>query len=146
MKVVIQRVKEASVRVNTEVVGEIGRGLVLLIGFGRNDTEECIDPMVEKIVAMRIFPNDEGRFDRSVVQVEGSILAISQFTLYADTSKGRRPEFFGALEPSAARALFEKTVAALKASSVKHVATGVFGAMMEVSLINEGPVTITLER
>jgi D-tyrosyl-tRNA(Tyr) deacylase len=146
MRVVLQRVKEASVSVEGVVVGQIQHGLVLLVGFGKGDTEACVAPMVDKITKMRIFENDAKKFDKDVTEVAGEILAISQFTLFAETAKGRRPEFFQALEPAAASHLFDTFVAALKATPVKKVATGTFGAYMQVSLINDGPVTITLER
>ena len=146
MKVILQRVSEASVTVEGTVVGEIQKGLVLLVGFGKGDTEAAISPMVDKIIKMRIFENDAKKFDKDITEVGGEILAISQFTLYAETSKGRRPEFFQALEPNEAARLFDLFVVALRASPVTKVATGVFGANMSVSLVNEGPVTITLER
>lgn len=146
MKVIIQRVSEARVTVDGSVVGQIGKGLLLLVGFGQSDTSDCVVPMAEKIAKMRIFHNDAGRFDKDVTEVGGEILAVPQFTLYADTSKGRRPEFFQALEPSAARKLFEAFVEALKTTGCRGVATGEFGAHMHVHLVNDGPVTITLER
>jgi D-tyrosyl-tRNA(Tyr) deacylase len=146
MKVVLQRVKEASVSVEGDIVGRIRHGLVLLVGFGNGDTEACIAPMVDKIIKMRIFENEAKKFDKDVTEVGGEILAISQFTLFAETAKGRRPEFFQALEPGAATLLFDTFVAALRATAVKNVATGTFGAYMQVSLVNDGPVTITLER
>jgi D-tyrosyl-tRNA(Tyr) deacylase len=146
MKVVIQRVKEASVRVEGRIVGEIRHGLVLLVGFAKGDTEACLAPVIDKIVTMRIFANEEGRFDRDITHVRGDVLVISQFTLLADTTKGRRPEFFQALEPDKARKLFDTCVEALRAKPVGKVATGVFGAMMEVSLTNDGPVTIILDK
>jgi D-tyrosyl-tRNA(Tyr) deacylase len=120
--------------------------MVLLVGFGRGDTSECIQPMVDKIVKMRIFANEGKSFDKDITEVGGEALAISQFTLFADTAKGRRPEFFQALEPAAASQLFDEFVAALRRSSIKKVETGVFGAHMKVSLINDGPVTINLDR
>jgi D-tyrosyl-tRNA(Tyr) deacylase len=107
---------------------------------------DSIPPLVDKIVKMRIFSNADGKFDKDVTQIDGEILAVSQFTLYADTSRGRRPEFIQAMKPEPARALFDAFVSALKTSGVRNVATGVFGAMMEVSLVNDGPVTITVER
>lgn len=146
MKVVLQRVSQAQVTVDDKVVGSIQYGMVLLVGFGRGDTSECIQPMVDKIVKMRIFANEGKSFDKDITEVGGEALAISQFTLFADTAKGRRPEFFQALEPAAASQLFDEFVAALRRSSIKKVETGVFGAHMKVSLINDGPVTINLER
>jgi D-tyrosyl-tRNA(Tyr) deacylase len=146
MRVIIQRVTHAAVRVEGAVVGEIGPGLLLLVGVGQDDTMDSIPPLVDKIVKMRIFSNADGKFDKDVTQIDGEILAVSQFTLYADTSRGRRPEFIQAMKPEPARALFDAFVSALKTSGVRNVATGVFGAMMEVSLVNDGPVTITVER
>ncbi len=146
MKVVLQRVSQANVTVDEKIVGAIKHGLVLLVGFGKGDTAACIRPMVDKIVRMRIFGNDEKRFDKDILDVGGEILAISQFTLYADTAKGRRPEFFQALEPAAASQLFDTFVVALRKAPLAKVETGVFGADMRVSLVNDGPVTITLER
>ena len=146
MRVIIQRVTHAAVRVEGAVVGEIGPGLLLLVGVGQDDTMDSIPPLVDKIVKMRIFSNADGKFDKDVTQIDGEILAVSQFTLYADTSRGRRPEFIQAMKPEPACALFDAFVSALKTSGVRNVATGVFGAMMEVSLVNDGPVTITVER
>jgi D-tyrosyl-tRNA(Tyr) deacylase len=146
MKVVIQRVSQAQVTVDGKVVGEIQHGMVLLVGFGKGDTSECIQPMVDKIVKMRVFANEGKSFDKDITEVGGEALAISQFTLFAETAKGRRPEFFQALEPAAASRLFEEFVAALRKTPIKKVATGVFGAHMMVSLVNDGPVTINLER
>lgn len=146
MKVVLQRVSQANVTVDENIVGAIKHGFVLLVGFGKGDTATCIQPMVDKIVRMRIFENDEKRFDKDILDVGGEILAISQFTLHADTAKGRRPEFFQALEPAAASHLFDTFVEALRKTPVTKVETGIFGAHMRVSLVNDGPVTITLER
>jgi len=146
MRVILQRVQRASVKVDGAVAGEIGHGLLLLVGFGQGDSETCIAGMVEKITTMRVFPNDQGRFDRSVLDVGGEILAVSQFTLYADTSKGRRPEFFQALNPQEADLLFQKFLADLRSSGVVKVASGVFGAHMLVEWVNDGPVTIPLDR
>jgi len=146
MRVILQRVSQARVIVAGEVVGEIGPGLLLLVGFGQGDSEVCIAPMIEKITTLRVFPNDDKRFDRSVLDAEGSVLAVSQFTLYADTSKGRRPEFFQALNPGEAQVLFERFLEALRNAGISKVAAGVFGAHMLVESTNDGPVTITLER
>lgn len=146
MKVILQRVSRAKVSVSGETVGEIGHGLLLLVGFGQGDTRECLEPMAEKILNMRVFPNDAGRFDRSVLDLQGDVLAVSQFTLYADTSKGRRPEFFQALKPQEAELLFNDFLAVLRAAGVRHVASGIFGAHMLVESVNDGPVTISLER
>jgi D-tyrosyl-tRNA(Tyr) deacylase len=146
MKVILQRVTSASVTVDGSVVGQIGRGLVLLVGFGKGDNETNIAPMIEKICKLRIFENEAKKFDKDIIEAGGEVLAISQFTLFADTSKGRRPDFFQALEPQEASRLFDLFVGELRATPITKVATGVFGAKMQVSLTNDGPVTITLER
>lgn len=146
MKVILQRVSRAKVTVLGEVVGEIAQGLLLLVGFGQGDTRACLQPMADKILTMRVFPNDAGRFDLSVLDVQGEILAVPQFTLYADTSKGRRPEFFQALKPQEAEALFGDLLSLLRDSGARRVASGVFGAHMLVESVNDGPVTITVER
>lgn len=145
MKVVLQRVSEARVTVEGRVVGEIGKGLLLLVGFAKGDTESCIAPMVAKLLALRVFPNEAGRFDRDILQAAGEILFVSQFTLLADTNSGRRPDFVQALEAGPAQILCDKFVEALRATPVKKVATGEFGAHMIVSLTNDGPVTLLLE-
>lgn len=146
MRVILQRVRRAAVRVAGEVVGNIDHGFMLLVGFGADDTAAVVQPMAEKIVHMRVFSNDQGRFDKSLLDVHGAILAVPQFTLYADTAKGRRPEFFQAMAPPSAAPLFDLFVESLRSLKVNHVATGIFGAHMEVELINDGPVTISLER
>ena len=146
MKVILQRVSRAKVTISGETVGEIGHGLLLLVGFGQGDTVECLKPMAEKILNMRVFPNEAGRFDQSLLGLQGEVLAVSQFTLYADTSKGRRPEFFQALKPEEAELLFNEFLALLRSSGVRNVASGVFGAHMLVESVNDGPVTISLER
>lgn len=146
MKVILQRVSSAQVTSEGALLGEIGPGLLLLVGFGAGDNESSIAPMVEKLLKLRIFPNDAKKFDKDITEINGEILVVSQFTLFADTSKGRRPEFFGALEPKLASALFDRFLDALRATPVKKVAAGKFGAYMQISLVNDGPVTITLER
>lgn len=146
MKIILQRVTSARVTVDGSIVGQIGCGLVLLVGFGKGDNETCIQPMVEKISKLRIFENDAKKFDKDIIEAGGEVLAISQFTLFADTSKGRRPDFFQALEPAEASRLFDLFVDALRATPITNVATGIFGASMQVSLTNDGPVTIILER
>lgn len=145
MKIIIQRVRKASVEVEGKIVGAIDRGLMLLVGFGSGDTEAKLKPAAEKIINMRIFPDERGRFHHSLSEVQGELLVVSQFTLFADTRGGRRPEFFGALEPQQATVLFDKFLEQLRASGVAKVAAGIFGAMMLVSLENDGPVTIPLE-
>jgi len=144
MRIHLQRVKTAKVEVKGEVHGEISHGLLLLVGFARDDTHQHFSRMADKVCNMRVFTNEQGRFDRSVLEVEGSILAVPQFTLYADCKKGRRPDFFGAMEPQQASLLFDNFVHSLQALCPR-VQTGVFGAEMEVSLLNHGPVTILLD-
>ena len=144
MRAVVQRVKEASVTVDGRVVGQIGRGLMVLLGIGKGDTTKEIDWMIEKIVNLRIFERVEGKFDESLLDVGGELLLVSQFTLYGDCSKGRRPSFSNAMGADRARSLFEEFVKRAK-ERVKNVESGVFQAMMDVSLINEGPVTIIVE-
>ena len=145
MKLVIQRVKRASVKVNDGLVGEIGQGLLLLVGIGVNDNATVFRPTAEKVFQMRIFENEQGRFDKSLKDVNGEILLVPQFTLFADTSKGRRPEFFGAMRPEKAAPFFNEFVEEFRKLGVKKVATGEFGANMLVELANDGPVTIQLE-
>ena len=145
MKVLLQKVSKASVTVNEKEVGAISQGLLLLTGIGKTDSEETVEAMAEKVSNIRVFPDDKGRFHHSVLEVKGEVLVVPQFTLYASTAKGRRPEFFDAREPGEAKALCEKFVQALKNQGVSKVSEGEFGAMMQVSLVNEGPVTIMLE-
>ena len=141
MRVVIQRTLESSVEVDNKIVGQIKNGLTLLVGFGKNDSSKEIDYMVNKIINLRIFNDEKNVMNKSLLEVNGEILSISQFTLYADTSRGRRPSYFNA--HSAASYLYDEFNEKLK----KHVnvETGIFGADMKVSLINDGPVTIILE-
>jgi len=133
------------VTVAGEVVGAIDHGLVVLLGAGRGDTEPDVAYVVDKLVNLRIFADDEGKMNRSVLDVAGGVLLISQFTLYGDTRKGRRPAFVDALEPGPAEALYERAVAATRAAGVTRVATGVFRADMQVELVNDGPVTILID-
>ena len=144
MRAVIQRVRQASVSVAGEVVGEIGRGLVVLLAVGREDVPEDAAYVVDKTVNLRIFPDDAGRFDRSALDVGADLLLISQFTLYADTRKGRRPSFTEAAAPEVASAQFAAVVERFRATGLR-VETGRFGEMMDVSLVNEGPVTIVID-
>ena len=134
----------AEVRVGAEVTGRIGRGLVVLLGAGDDDTDTDLDYLVEKVVGLRIFADDEGNMNRSVVDVGGALLIVSQFTLYGDARKGRRPSFVKAMAPGPAEQLYEKFVAAARATGVP-VETGRFRAMMEVELVNDGPVTLLLD-
>jgi len=145
MRIVLQRVKEAAVRVEGQEVARIGPGLLLLVGIARGDDEAELSFWAEKIPQLRIFPDEEGRFNRSLSEVNGEILCVSQFTLFGDCRKGRRPSFSDAAPGPQAAELFERFVSLLRAEGVP-VKTGVFGAHMEVSLVNDGPVTLILER
>ena len=144
MRVVIQRVTRASVQVESRVAGEIGAGVLVLLGVAEADGEAEADRLADKVARLRIFENREGRFDRSLLDTGGAVLVVSQFTLIADTAKGNRPSFTGAAEPEEAERLYERFCAALRDLGVR-VETGVFGARMEVELVNDGPVTIVLE-
>lgn len=145
MRAAVQRVKEASVSVEGEVVGEIGRGLVVLMGVREGDTEAEAAYLARKIANLRIFPDQEGKFNLSALDVEGEVLVVSQFTLYADTRKGRRPSFVDAAPPEVAEPLVERFVEFLQQTGLK-VETGQFQAKMLVKIFNDGPVTIILER
>jgi D-aminoacyl-tRNA deacylase len=145
VRVLLQRVSRAEVRVDGEAVGAIGRGHLLLVGFTEGDGEEELEWMADKIVGLRVFSDDEGRMHRSLEDVGGSLLVVSQFTLYGDTGKGRRPSFVSAAGPESAVPLYDRFVGLLR-SRVPRVETGRFGAMMEVELVNDGPVTLMLER
>lgn len=144
MRAVLQRVSEASVRVDGVVVGRIGPGLVVLLGVGRGDTEADADYLAEKTLNLRVFPDEAGQMNRSVVEVGGGILVVSQFTLFGDARKGRRPGYTDAAAPEEANRLYELFVARLRPSGLP-VATGVFRAMMDVALVNQGPVTLLLD-
>jgi D-aminoacyl-tRNA deacylase len=144
MRAVVQRVKEAKVTVGGETAGEITKGLLIFIGIGREDTFRDVSWMVEKIINLRIFETEEGKLDRSVLDVDGALLLVSQFTLYGDCSRGRRPSFSDAMEAAEARRTFDSLVEKTK-ERVKEVRTGVFQANMDVSLVNEGPVTLILD-
>lgn len=143
MRAVCQRVSRASVTVEGEVVGEIGVGWLVLLGVGPNDDEAVAARLADKIVGLRVFEDEAGKMNRSVAEVGGALLVVSQFTLYADTSRGRRPGFTGAAPPSIAEPLVERFAEVARERGLA-VATGRFGAMMEVSLVNHGPVTIVL--
>jgi D-tyrosyl-tRNA(Tyr) deacylase len=145
MRIVLQRVSRARVTVEGRVTGEIGRGLLLLAGFKDGDAEDALAWMGDKVVGLRIFPDDEGKMNRSVQEVGGGLLVVSQFTLYGDTRKGRRPSFIDAARPEIAIPLYERFVELLRATGLP-VSTGEFGAMMDVELVNDGPVTLILER
>jgi len=144
MRVVCQRVTEARVRVGGALVGEIGPGLCVLLGVARGDGEEAAGRLAAKIARLRIFADEAGRFDRSLVDTAGGALVVSQFTLLADTAKGNRPSFTDAAAPEEAEALYERFCADLRALGVP-VAQGLFGAKMAVELVNDGPVTIVLD-
>lgn len=145
MRAVVQRVARAEVRVGGRTVGAIGRGLTVLAGFAPGDDEGTLRWMAEKLRTLRVFPDDEGRMNRSVEEVAGEMLIVSQFTLYGDVARGRRPSFTGAAPPDEAARLYDRFVDACRGASVP-VATGDFGAIMEVELVNDGPVTLVIER
>jgi len=145
MKAVVQRVQRASVRIGEEIVGAIGAGVVVLVGVGEGDSEEQARWLARKIAHLRIFPDERGKFDRSLLEVGGQALVVSQFTLYGEVRKGRRPDFTRAARPELAEPLIERFVEFLREEGV-HVETGRFGAMMLVEIHNDGPVTIILER
>lgn len=144
MRAIIQRVTQASVEVEDQIVGSIGAGLLVLLGVGHGDGPAEADLLAKKTAQLRIFPDDEGRFDRSLIDIGGAVLVISQFTLYADTRKGRRPSFTDAATPDLAAPLVARYAAAVRAMGVQ-VESGIFGSHMRVSLINDGPVTISLD-
>lgn len=144
MRVILQRSKQASVTVDGQVTGAIQKGYVLLVGITHSDTEEDIAYVAKKITDLRIWEDEDGKMNRSIAAAGGDILSISQFTLYADTRKGKRPSFVEAARPEQAKPLWEAFNEQLKANGL-HVETGIFGAMMDVALINDGPVTITIE-
>jgi D-tyrosyl-tRNA(Tyr) deacylase len=145
MRLVLQRVSRARVTVDGRVTGEIGAGLLLLVGFTHGDAEAALRWMAEKVLGLRIFPDDQGKMNRSVEEVGGALLVVSQFTLYGDASRGRRPSFVTAARPEVAIPLYERFVEILRESG-RSVGTGEFGAMMDVELVNDGPVTLVLER
>jgi D-tyrosyl-tRNA(Tyr) deacylase len=145
MRVVVQRVRQASVSVGGEATGRIGAGLLVLAGFEEADEAADLDWMAGKLVKLRVFPDDQGVMNRSVTDIGGDILAVSQFTLYASTQKGNRPSWGRAARGEISQPLFEAFVARLSALLGRPVPTGVFGADMQVSLINDGPVTIALD-
>lgn len=144
MKAVIQRVKRASVTVDGRVAARIDRGLLVLVGIGKGDAEKDLDWTLEKLINLRIFEKEEGRLDYSLLDVEGDLLLVSQFTLFGDCRKGRRPSFSEAMGADEARTMFQQFVEAAK-KKVRNVQTGVFQASMDVSLVNDGPVTIILD-
>jgi D-aminoacyl-tRNA deacylase len=146
MKAVIQRVSRAAVRVDGEIIGEIGGGLLVLLGIGKTDLPAASDWMIEKILKLRIFPDDAGKMNRSVTDIAGGIMIVSQFTLYGELEKGTRPSFSDAMPPEEARKFYEDFMVKLRAATNLFVAEGKFAAMMGVELVNDGPVTIILDR
>jgi D-tyrosyl-tRNA(Tyr) deacylase len=145
MRVVLQRVSQASVTVDGRSAGAIGRGFCLLVGFTHDDTVERVDWMAEKVVGLRLFSDADGKMNLGLAEVQGAVLVVSQFTLYGDASKGRRPSFIDAARPETAIPLYERFVAALRGRGLE-VATGEFGADMLVEIHNDGPVTLVLDR
>jgi D-tyrosyl-tRNA(Tyr) deacylase len=144
MRAVVQRVKSAEVRVGEEVVGRVGRGFVVLLGVGKSDTEAAAETLAEKIANLRVFDDDQGKMNRSMVDISGQVLCVSQFTLYGDCRKGRRPSYDQAAAPDQALPLYESFVKSLRQLGIL-TETGRFRAMMEVELINDGPVTLLLD-
>src|SRR5271167_330797 len=144
MRAVVQRVSRASVTVEGRVAGEIAAGLMILIGVGREDTSAIAASMAERVANLRIFEDDQGKMNRSLLDVQGAVLVVSQFTLYGDARGQRRPSFISAAPPEKAKALYEEFTVAMQALGIT-VATGIFQTMMSVELVNEGPVTILLD-
>ena len=145
MRLLLQRVSRAEVRVDGKVIGGVQRGFCLLVGFTHGDGAEQVEWMAEKVIGLRLFGDDEGKMNLSLEDVGGELLVVSQFTLYGDARKGRRPSFIDAARPEVAEGLYEMFVERLQSRGVR-VETGEFGAMMEVDLVNDGPVTLWLER
>ena len=146
MRVVLQRVSQANVSIAGEVVGEIESGLVLLVGFTEDDEEDRLRWMADKVLGLRIFSDEAGKMNLSLLETGGDLLVISQFTLYGDTRKGRRPSFVHAAHPDVAVPLYERFLEFLREKAPGSVESGEFGAMMDVALVNAGPVTLVLER
>jgi D-tyrosyl-tRNA(Tyr) deacylase len=144
MKIVLQRVSRASVTIENEVVGSIGLGYVLFVGFSPEDNERVVSEMVYKVVNLRVMSDEEGKMNKSILDMKGKILVVSQFTLYANTNKGRRPYFGDAAKPEVAEKLYDLFIEKLKTYDLS-IESGEFGAMMQVELVNDGPVTILLE-
>ena len=145
MRVLLQRVSRAEVRVDSRTIGQIARGYLLLVGFTPGDSEPTVTWMADKIIGLRLFGDAEEKMNLSLGEVGGAILVVSQFTLYGDATKGRRPSFLSAARPEEAIPLYERFIALLKKHDVR-VETGAFGAMMDVELVNDGPVTLWLEK
>jgi D-tyrosyl-tRNA(Tyr) deacylase len=146
VKTVVQRVTRATVRVEGQIVGAIGPGLLVLLGIGKTDTVAEADWMISKLLALRIFPDETGKMNRSVTDIAGSLLIVSQFTLYGVLEKGTRPSFSDAMPPSDAEKLYGEFMKKLRAATKLRVAEGRFAAMMDVELVNDGPVTIILDK
>jgi D-tyrosyl-tRNA(Tyr) deacylase len=146
MRVVLQRVRRAEVRIDGRVAAHIDRGFLLLVGFNGEDTDEQLAWMADKIVSLRLFPDIDDKMNLGLADVRGGLLVVSQFTLYGDTRKGRRPSFIEAARPEIAIPLYERFIELLRERAPGPVETGEFGAMMDVELINDGPVTLILER
>ena len=144
MRAVVQRVKRAEVRVNGRVVGAVGEGMVVLLGVGKEDTQEAAAALADKIVNLRIYDDQQGRMNRSIAEIQGGLLCVSQFTLYGDCHKGRRPSYDRAARPDMASRLYEAFVESVRARGIA-VQTGQFQALMEVELVNNGPVTLLLD-
>jgi len=145
MKAVIQRVSSASVMIEGDITGKIDRGFMILLGIGQEDTNDDVEYLAKKIAGLRVFSDDEGKMNLALSQVDGGILLISQFTLYASTKKGNRPSFIHAAKPDIAIPLYEKMISILSTQYNITVAAGIFGADMKVSLVNDGPVTIIID-
>ena len=145
MRVVVQLVKESHVKVNGVTKGEIENGFLVLIGITHNDTESDVNWVLDKLVKLRVFKDENGNMNKSLLDTNGAVLLVSQFTLYASTKKGNRPSFLNAAPPKVAEKLYDYSIDYLKSKFKIKVETGVFGAMMDVSLINNGPVTITID-
>ncbi len=146
MKVVVQRVKSASVTIGNEITGAIEEGLLLLVGIHQDDTEEQLKWMCDKILKLRIFEDEDEKMNLSVTDVEGGILVVSQFTLYGNAKKGTRPSFIEAAKPDIAEPMYEDMISYFKEYSELDIQTGKFGAMMDVELVNDGPVTLIMEK
>lgn len=144
MKVVLQRVSRACVRIEGETVGKIGKGLLVLLGVAKEDSIDDMRRLVEKFCNLRIFANQDGKFDKSLLDIQGELLVVSQFTLFADCRKGRRPNFDAAAPPPKAKELYKQTVNYCRSKGI-HTESGRFAAMMEIELVNDGPVTIELD-
>jgi D-aminoacyl-tRNA deacylase len=146
MKSLLQRVSRASVTVDGNVVGEIGMGILVLLGMDKGDNEGDIDWHIKKLLELRIFPDDQGKMNLSVTDIQGELLIVSQFTLAASCRKGTRPSFDSAMPPAAAKRFYDLYLSRLRDASSLKIATGEFGAMMDVALVNDGPVTFMIER